>query len=132
MLDIKNLTLDDAKEIYRRDYWDKCGANVLPEGVAVMAADLAYNSGVSRSIKLMQRTCGMPESGRLDSITLNKIKSSDIPEYMERFKIVRMNFLKSLDKWSVFGRGWTNRVNKNYAFAVAIDKLVNSGEVATA
>lgn len=130
-LDIKNLTLDDAKEIYRRDYWNKCGADKLPEGVAVMAADLAYNSGVSRSIKLMQRTCGLPESGKLDSVTLAKIKSSDIPDYMAKFKTVRMNFLKSLSNWNVFGRGWTNRVNKNYAFGVAINKLVNSEEVTT-
>lgn len=128
-LDIKNLTLDDAKEIYRRDYWNKCGADKLPEGVAVMAADLAYNSGISRSIKLMQRTCGLPESGKLDPLTLGKIESSDIPEYMEKFKNVRMNFLRSLKTWSTFGRGWTNRVNKNYAFGVAINKLVNSEEI---
>ena len=39
-----------------------------------------------------------------------------------------MNFLQSLKTWNVFGKGWTNRVNKNYAFAVAIDKLVKSEE----
>ena len=128
-LDIKNLTLDDAKEIYRRDYWDKCGASILPEGIAVMAADLAYNSGVSRSIKLMQRVCGISETGKLDSKTLAKIESYETTVFMEKYKTVRMNFLKSLSTWSTFGRGWTNRVNKNYAFGVAIDKLVKSETV---
>ena len=130
-LDIKNLTIDDAKEIYRRDYWDKCGANVLPEGVAVMAADFAYNSGVNRAVKMLQRCCAMKETGKLDPVTLGKIESSNIPDFMEKYKTVRMNFLQSLKTWSTFGNGWTKRVNKNYAFGVAIDKLVNSEETVT-
>ena len=127
-LDIKNLTLDDAKEIYRRDYWDKCGANVLPEGIAVMAADFSYNSGVSRAVKMLQRCCSMKETGILDPVTLGKIKMDNTEDFMTKYKNIRMNFLQSLKTWNVFGKGWTNRVNKNYAFAIAIDKLVKSEE----
>lgn len=131
-LDIRNLTKEDAKVIYKRDYWDKCGANVLPEGVAVMAVDFAYNSGVSRAVKMLQRCCAMKETGSLDPITLGKIQASNTEDFMEKYKTVRMNFLQSLSTWSRFGKGWTNRVNKNYAFGIAIDKLVKSEEVTSA
>ncbi|MEX8191582.1 glycosyl hydrolase 108 family protein [Comamonas guangdongensis] len=33
-LDIKSLTLADAKVIYRRDYWNRAHCDELPHGVA--------------------------------------------------------------------------------------------------
>ena len=38
-VDIAQLTLDDAKTIYRRDYWDRCGCGAMPWERAVCALD---------------------------------------------------------------------------------------------
>jgi len=127
-LDIKNLTLDQAREIYKRDYWDKCSCDNLPEGVAVMAADFAYNSGVSRAVKMLQRCCGTTETGKVNMDTMTRIQAETTETLMLNYKKTRLNFLQSLKTWSRYGRGWTKRVERNYSLAVAIDKMVNGSE----
>ena len=47
--DIASLTLDQAKSLYRRDYWDRIGASSLPPPLALLAFDAAVNNGVSRA-----------------------------------------------------------------------------------
>jgi hypothetical protein len=44
-LDIKNLTPEQAKAIYKKDYWDKIGADGIPENVRLSAFDAAVNQG---------------------------------------------------------------------------------------
>jgi lysozyme family protein len=46
-LEIRNLTAEQAKEIYRRDYWEKAGCNGLPWPLDVITFDCAVNQGVS-------------------------------------------------------------------------------------
>ena len=53
-LDIKNLTIDEAKELYRRDYWDKLNADKLPAKVAIFSLQCAVNNGVVRTARMIQ------------------------------------------------------------------------------
>lgn len=43
--DIQNLTLERARELYRRDYWDKCGLDALSWEMALIEFDAAVNQG---------------------------------------------------------------------------------------
>jgi len=52
--DIKGMTVERAKEIYRRDYWTPIGGDALPDGVAVALLDAAVNQGVVRAVKWVQ------------------------------------------------------------------------------
>lgn len=45
-VDVKNLTLDQAKEIYHSQYWRAIGADNLPENMRLAAFDSAINQGV--------------------------------------------------------------------------------------
>lgn len=45
-LDISKLTLPQAVEIYKRDYWDKINGDNLPTSIAMNAFDAAVNQGV--------------------------------------------------------------------------------------
>jgi len=56
-IDIKNLTEDDAKEIYRRDYWDKNRVEELPEHLRHFFFDCCVNMGRGTAVKLLQRAC---------------------------------------------------------------------------
>ena len=47
--DIKNLTLERAKELYTRDYWLKAGCDQLPSPLNLVVLDSAANLGVSRA-----------------------------------------------------------------------------------
>jgi lysozyme family protein len=52
-LDIANLTLEDAKDIYRAEYWDASGCNNLSEPFDMVVFDAAVNMGIRRSKSLL-------------------------------------------------------------------------------
>ena len=54
-LDIKNLTLEDAKAIYRRDFWVKLRCGDLPAGIDITAFIFAVNAGVKAAGVYLQR-----------------------------------------------------------------------------
>jgi lysozyme family protein len=55
-VDIKNLTEDDAKDIYRRDYWQKYKCEELPKELRHIYFDMCINMGAGRAVKIMQET----------------------------------------------------------------------------
>src|SRR5690606_29972782 len=55
---MRDLPVDLAKAIYRRDYWDAVHANEMPEGVRYAVFDAAVNSGVKQAVKWLQRAVG--------------------------------------------------------------------------
>jgi len=52
-LDITNLTLEDAKDIYRTEYWNASGCDNLPEPLDIVVFDTAVNMGVGRGKTLL-------------------------------------------------------------------------------
>ena len=55
-LDIKNLKLADAHEIYKRDYWNSCGADNLSYPLCLAVFDTAINLGQDDSDKWLKET----------------------------------------------------------------------------
>lgn len=88
-LDIKNLTLDEARAIYKRDYWDKMNGDKLEPALALVAFDTAINSGVGKAIELLYKT-------------------DDVDTYLN----LRLAFLRSLKLYRVAIPG--NRKGKTY------------------
>lgn len=88
-LDIKNLTIEQARAIYKQNYWDKAGCDNLPDALALCVFDTAVNSGVSRALRL-----------------LTEAKTPD--SYLD----ARLRFMRSLDSWPTFGKGWQRRVDQ--------------------
>lgn len=117
-LDIKNLTLDQAKAIYKRDYWDKAKCDLLPEGLKFHVFDVAVNSGVSRGIKTLQQAAGVKDDGIIGTNTLAAIKAIDEKELLLRFYSFRISFYTSLSSFSNFGKGWMNRVANNLKLGI--------------
>jgi len=59
--DVRNMTVDDAKRIYRKRYWDAQRCDELPGGVDFSVFDYGVNSGIGRSGKaLLRRVVGLP------------------------------------------------------------------------
>lgn len=48
-LDIKALTVVEATEIYRRDYWQKAGCDALDWPLCLVVLDTAVNMGVGKA-----------------------------------------------------------------------------------
>ena len=54
-IDIKNLTKEQAKEIYKKDYWDKNRVEELPENLWYVFFDMCINQGRKAAVKILQR-----------------------------------------------------------------------------
>lgn len=112
-LDIRNLTLDQAKAIYRRDWWDQLKLDQLPEAVRFDLFDAAVNSGISQAAKFLQRAAGVDDDGRIGPKTVAAANAMDPEQLDSRLSGYRLLFLANLSTWPNFGKGWVRRVANN-------------------
>lgn len=68
--DVRDLTEDEAREIYRAEYWHAARCDRMPAGVAMMVFDFGVTSGVGRSARLLQRILAVEEDGDIGPETL--------------------------------------------------------------
>lgn len=115
-VDIPALTLCQAKEIYRRDYWDACKCDYLPDALSVSVFDFAANSSVKQAVKLLQRSLGVKDDGIMGNQTIGACNSCNIRKVLENFAARKQDFyLKIVErnpKKKKFFDGWTKRVDK--------------------
>lgn len=116
-LDIKNLTEDDCRAIYKRDYWAPIHGDELPSQVAFSVYDSAVNHGVSRAIKFLQMAAGVAADGKIGSNTLAAVKAMNPMDLVLKFNAVRLDFYVSLSTFKTFGGGWVRRVAQNLRYA---------------
>lgn len=109
-LDIRNLTLDQAKAIYKRDFWDKVRGDDLPVGVDFLVFDAAVNHGTGTSARFLQRASGAVADGAIGPKTLAAVRSKDPEDVAFEFNVERSLFYAGLSTFRTYGRGWTRRL----------------------
>jgi lysozyme family protein len=73
---MKNLDKETAKSIYKKNYWMIIrGDEILNQDSANDIYDTAVNMGCGAAIKLTQRSLGLPETGKMNVATLNKLNN---------------------------------------------------------
>lgn len=112
-IDIANLTLEEAKAIYKRDYWDKIkGDEIADCAVAECFFDAVVNMGPS-CIKWMQAIIGTTPDGAFGPKSIEKLNSCQGDEVVVKFTLRRISFYKSLcDKkpsQKKYFFGWVSR-----------------------
>ena len=113
-VDIRNMTLADAKAIYKRDYWDRAQCDRLPPDLAFDLFDAAVNSGIGQAIRWLQRSVGVADDGVVGPLTLAQIqRMDDVSAIRARLSGHRLEFMTRLSTWDVFGKGWARRVAIN-------------------
>lgn len=116
-LDIKNLTVDDCKQIFKKDYWDKCKCDLLPDAISVIVADTAYNSGPIRAVKLLQKALNITDDGVIGCQTVGCSNACNVSETIDRFTTLRRDFIRCSKTAEEFKPGLINRCNDVTAFA---------------
>lgn len=111
-LDIKNLTISQAMEIYRKDYWDRCKCDYMPDALSVAVFDFAVNSGVKTAIKKLQIALGVKSDGIIGNQTIGACNRLPIKKVLEDYMNLRLDYLMSLPKWKYYGNGWGSRVER--------------------
>jgi lysozyme family protein len=86
-LDIKNLTIEEATDIYYQNYWLKAGCDNVLFPFNLIFFDTAVNCGVERA-KRFSMVC------------------KDWQDYL----FLRIEYYTKLENFKHFGKGWVNRV----------------------
>jgi lysozyme family protein len=107
---MQSLPVDVAKAIYRRDYWDAVHADELPGDLRYEVFDAAVNSGVSQSIKWLQRALGVTDDGVIGPKTIAAARAHDVQSLRAKLLGVRLQFMTNLPTWPSFGKGWARRI----------------------
>jgi lysozyme family protein len=114
--DVKNLSAQEASDIYRAKYWANVRGDDLPSGVDYIVFDYAVNSSPAKAAKELQSLVGANPDCIIGAFTLKAIAAyvaihgveTLIKSYCDR----RKSFLRSLKTWLYFGKGWTNRLER--------------------
>ena len=118
---MRALTPSIVAPLYKRKYWDACRADELISGLDYAVFDYAVNSGVGRAIKALQNCVGVAPDGGFGSTTMaavSQFKGNSAKTLIEEYCDSRLQFLKSLKTFPVFGKGWEKRVNEVKAMSL--------------
>jgi lysozyme family protein len=116
-LDIKNLTLADATEIYRRDYAAKIAYAVQPAGVDHTCLDIAINAGPARAIKLQAAALGAAGTSALE-LARQAEATADKVALIKDVNGRMLSFYRSLSTFAIYGKGWSRRNAEREAISV--------------
>lgn len=116
-LDIKNLTLVQAKQIYKRDWWDKINADQIDTALVFQVWDFAINAGMGTAKRKLQLAVGVLDDGIIGNLTIQAINKAELNDILLKFNAERLKYYTSLSTWPRYGKGWTLRVagQLNYA-----------------
>lgn len=113
-VDIKNLTIAAATEIYRRDWWDRYQyGNIAAQLVANKIFDSAVNMGASRAHKFAQSIVGVVQDGVLGPKSFSEINAYPSLKFITNYQNLQAQFYRDLvtanPARSVFLSGWLAR-----------------------
>jgi lysozyme family protein len=109
-LDIRNLTRESARVIYKRDYWDRAQCDKLPPTLAYLLFDCAVNSGIGQAVRFLQRGVGVADDGVIGQMTIAAVTRLDQESLCARFVGQRLDFMTRLSTWDTFSKGWARRL----------------------
>jgi lysozyme family protein len=118
-LDIRNLTVDQARAIYLKDFWLAAQCDLMPRGIDVMLFDAAVNHGPETAKKLLQQAAGVKPDGNIGPITLSAAAGRNV---LMEFAIGRALKYSNTKNFLTFGAGWIRRVFTVYEFAKSIQE----------
>lgn len=122
--DMKDLTEDDVRPIYKKNYWDRVKGDKLPEGLDLCVFDFGVNAGTGRAAKHLQKMIGTTVDGGIGPNTLKALKAyvkeNGLVETIKKYQSNRQDYYESLSTFETFGRGWTHRNNDTTEYAIEL------------
>lgn len=107
-LDIKNLTLDQAKAIYLKDYWNKYQCGQLPWPTSLYLFDGVVNQG-STAVILLQQALDVVVDGIIGTKTIQAAKSAT-DWHNAKFMALRAQRYTQTSNYAKYGLGWLTRL----------------------
>ena len=117
-VDIKNLTKEGAKEIYKRDYWDKNRIEEVPQELWHIYFDMCVNFGQGGAVKVLQRASNAKNKekievdGGIGPATLKAIQNLEL-ERVRAYRVLRFaNLVIKKPEQERFWFGWYRRATE--------------------
>ena len=95
-VDIKNLTIEQAKQIYKKDYWDQNRVESLPQELWHIFFDMCINMGRRTAVKILQRAAknkgrniavdggmGPATIGALRGVEIDRVRAFRVKYYVD-------------------------------------------------
>lgn len=111
-LDIPNITLDQARQIYIADYWDKLGVPLQNAPFSLIMFDAAVNHGVEGAVRWLQRALLVKADGVPGPITrgcAERALAADANALAANALAERIREMPSFSAWEHDGDGWSRR-----------------------
>ena len=116
-VDIKNLTVDQAKGIYYEDWWLPLKMDHMPQAVPYQMFDAAINHGMNRASMLLQKAVDAHPDGVIGPRTVAAVNRMELNDVLLRFLSERLRFMAYISRWPRFGKGWAIRIADNLLLA---------------
>lgn len=124
-LDIKNITKQQATEIYERDFYNKVRGDDLPVWLALMVADFAVNAGIKPAVAILQRLVNETDDGIMGKKTIAACKSKASRTLRQAYTTGREAYYDALaakrPTMKRFLNGWKSRTKDCESLATFLD-----------
>jgi len=116
-LNIKELTIEKAKQIYKDDYWDRNKVESLPQNLWHIYFDMCVNMGKRTAVKVLQRAAvnkgkKIEVDGGLGPMTIGALKGVEL----DRVRAFRVKYYVDLitakPEQEKFYLGWFRRATE--------------------
>lgn len=109
-LDIKNLTIEQAQDIYFKDFWTFLQCDKLHPALAEFVFDFGVNSGVYAAAKAMQKAVGALPDGQIGPKTLALIAARSSKEIARLVFVSRFKTMAEAPAYENSKNGWGARL----------------------
>ena len=117
-VDIKNLTIEQAKKIYHQDYWNPAKCNEVPPKLRHIYFDMCVNFGRGGAVKVLQRAANAKNrekievDGGIGPATIKAIQNVEL-ERVRAYRVLRFaNLVIKKPEQERFWYGWYKRATE--------------------
>ena len=116
-VDIKNLTIEQATEIYKKDYWDKNKVESLPQNLWHIYFDMCVNMGKRTAVKVLQRAAvnkgrDIEVDGGLGPMTIGALKGVELDRVRAYSVKFYVDLITAKPEQEKFFLGWFRRATE--------------------
>ena len=113
-LDVANLTYEQAKDLYIKEYFVAPHLQLLPTALQEPVMDFGVHSGVMTAIRFLQKLCGVKQDGVIGDETLKSLAALSVADVVTAYRRERILFLAKqvvdAPPKAKYLVGWLNRV----------------------
>lgn len=108
--EVRNLKIEEAAEIYRKEYANRVSFDELPAGLDYAMLDYAINSGPAQAVRSLQRVLGVVQDGVIGPRTRDTIRMRGVVKMIDSLQDERWAFMQRLSNFQKNKNGWKTRV----------------------